>query len=202
MRRPRSLAIGLLAAAAMAAFAGTQCFAQADAPLPEMALGQADAPVTVIEYSSLSCPHCAAFHKKVLPVLKSRYIDTGKVRFIVREFPSNEAGFAGAVVARCLDPSRFFSFTELLFARQDDWAFKKDVITPLKLFAKQAGLPESQFNKCIDDEELQKKVLAVRDQGARMGVNGTPAIFVNQKQIRGAPVLETLEQAIRPYIDK
>ena len=83
----------------------------APSPLPDMIMGKDDAPVTIIEYSSLSCPHCAAFHKDVFPELKTKYIDTGKVRYILREFPLNEPALAGTVIARCLEPSRYFAFT-------------------------------------------------------------------------------------------
>jgi protein-disulfide isomerase len=175
--------------------------AQTGEPLPEMTLGKADAPVTVLEYMSLSCPHCAAFNKDVFPALKSKYIDAGKVRYVAREFPTNDAGLAGAVIARCLDSSRYFSFVDLLFEKQEDWAFKEDVITPLKLFAKQAGLSEEQFDKCIGDEELQKRALDVRNSGAKMGVKGVPAVFVNGKPINGAPTLDALEDAIKPYLN-
>src|SRR5208337_131257 len=108
----------------------------AEGPLPDMAIGNADAPVTIIEYSSLGCPHCAHFHADVFPELKSQYIDTGKVRYVMREFPLNEPSLAGAVIARCLDPSRYFAFTSLLFSKQPDWAFKEDSLTPLKAYAK------------------------------------------------------------------
>jgi protein-disulfide isomerase len=170
-------------------------------PLPEMSIGHADAPVTIVEYSSLSCPHCAAFHKEVLPELKTEYIDTGKVRYVVREFPLNDAALAGAVIARCLDPSRYFAFVDMLFSKQEDWAFKDDAFAPLKKFAKQAGLPDDQFNKCLDDEALQKKILAVREQGAKEGVSGTPSFFVNGKLIKGPPTLKTLAEAAKPYLN-
>ncbi len=169
-------------------------------PLPEMSIGKADAPVTIIEYSSLSCPHCAAFHKDVLPALKTEYIETGKARYVVREFPLNESALAGAVVARCLDPSRYFAFTDLLFSKQEDWAFKTDALTPLKQLAKQAGLSDGQFDKCIDDEALQKKILDVREQGAKEGVNATPSFFVNGKLVKGAATLKTIEEAMKPYL--
>lgn len=169
-------------------------------PLPEMAIGHADAPVTIVEYSSLSCPHCAAFHKDVLPALKSEYIDTGKVRYVVREFPLNDAALAGAVIARCLDQSRYFAFVDLLFSKQEDWAFKDDAFAPLKKFAKQAGLPDDQFDKCLDNEDLQKKILAVREQGSKEGVSGTPSFFVNGKLIKGPATLKTLAEASKPYL--
>ena len=100
------------------------------APLPDMVMGKDDAPVTIIEYSSLSCPHCATFHKDVFPELNTKYIGTGKVRYILREFPLNESALAGTVIARCLEPSRYFAFIHLLFQKQADWAFKEDALTP------------------------------------------------------------------------
>ncbi len=172
----------------------------AESPLPDMAIGKADAPVTIIEYSSLSCPHCAAFHKEVLPALKSEYVDTGKVRYVEREFPLNNSAFAGSVLARCLEPSRFFAFTDLLFSKQEDWAFKEDALPPLKQYAKQAGLTDAEFDKCIDDETLQKKILAVRDKGEKEGVRGTPTFFVNGKIFNGAPTLQAFAEAIKPYL--
>jgi protein-disulfide isomerase len=174
--------------------------AAADGPLPDMVLGNADAPITIIEYSSLSCPHCATFHKEVLPELKTQYIDTGKVRYIAREFPLNESALAGAVVSRCLDPSRYFAFTGLLFSKQADWAFKEDALTPLKAFSKQAGMSGEEFDKCVDNEALQKKILAIRDEGQKKGVNATPSFFVNGMILKGAPTLPALIEMMKPYL--
>ncbi len=168
--------------------------------LPDIALGKADAPVTIIEYSSLSCPHCAHFHKEVLPELKSEYIDTGKVRYVEREFPLNNSAFAGSVLARCLDPTRFYAFNDLLFSRQDEWAFKEDAIVPLRQFAKQAGMTDAEFDKCIDDEALQKKIIAVRNKGEKEGVRGTPTFFINGKIYNGAPTLQAIAEAMKPYL--
>ncbi len=173
----------------------------ADSALPEMAVGKADAPVTIVEYSSLSCPHCAAFHKEIFPELKSQYIDTGKVRYVMREFPLNQAALAGAVIARCLPPERYFAFTGLMFSKQSDWAFKEDALTPLKALAKQAGMSGEEFDKCIDNEALQKKVLAVRDEGQKKGVNATPSFFVNGRLLKEAPTLQALAEAMKPYLN-
>jgi protein-disulfide isomerase len=170
------------------------------APLPEMALGKADAPVTIVEYSSLSCPHCAVFHRDVLPVLKKDYIDTGKVRYVVREFPLNDAALAGAVVARCLDPSRYFAFIDLLFSRQREWATEADAFTPLKEFAKQAGMTPEEFDKCIDNDALQQQILSTRDEGQKKGVNATPSFFINGKLFDGRPTIEGFAEAIKPYV--
>jgi protein-disulfide isomerase len=184
-------------------YAADEAQAPASSPagaLPEMAIGKPDAPVTIIEYSSLSCPHCAAFHKDVFPALKSEYIDTGKVRFVMREFPLNEPALGGAVIARCLEPGRYFAFTTLLFAKQEDWAFKQDALLPLKALAKQAGMTDEEFDKCINDEALQQKILAARDEGQKKGVNSTPSFFVNGKLLKGAATLEAFAQAMKPYL--
>ena len=188
------------AAPAEAAKPGEAAKPAAVSPLPDMAVGKDDAPVTIIEYSSLSCPHCAVFHKDVYPELKTKYIDTGKVRYILREFPLNESALAGTVIARCLEPSRYFAFIGLLFQKQADWAFKEDALTPLKAFAKQAGLSEDEFNKCIDNEALQKGILAIRDEGQKKGVNATPSFFVNGMILKGASTLQALEEAMKPYL--
>jgi protein-disulfide isomerase len=169
--------------------------------LPDMEIGKADAPVTIVEYSSLSCPHCAAFHKDVFPALKSEYIDTGKVRFVMREFPLNEPALGGAVIARCLEPSRYFAFTSVLFAKQEDWAFQKDAFAPLKALAKQAGMTDAEFDKCINDEDLQQKILAIRDEGQKKGVNSTPSFFVNGKLLKGAATLDAFAEAMKPYLN-
>jgi protein-disulfide isomerase len=192
-----------LASAAMAATlaAFLSSAVRAEDALPDMTEGSATAPVTIIEYSSLTCPHCAHFHKDVYPPLKEQYIDTGKARYIMREFPLNEPALAGAVAARCLDASRYFAFTGLLFAKQNDWAFKDDALAPLKALAKQAGMTGDEFDKCIDNQELQKKILAIRDEGQKKGVNATPSFFVNGTLLKGAPTLEALVEAMKPYLE-
>jgi protein-disulfide isomerase len=179
--------------------------AQAAAPaaepaLPDMVLGKADAPVTIVEYSSLSCPHCATFHKEVFPQLKAEYIDTGKLRYIQREFPLNNSSFAGSLLARCVDPARFHAFNDLLFSKQEEWAFKDDAVPPLRKFAKQAGMTDADFDKCLEDAALQKQVVAVRERGEKEGVRGTPTFFVNGKALKGAATLQAFAEAMKPYL--
>lgn len=174
--------------------------APSESALPDMVLGKDDAPVTIVEYSSLTCPHCAHFHRDVMPALKSEYIDTGKMRYIEREFPLNNPALAGSVLARCVDPSRYYAFNELLFSKQEDWAFKDDALKPLRQYAKQAGLTDADFEKCIDDESLQKKILAVRERGEKEGVKGTPTFFINGKVFSGVPTLQAFAEAMKPYL--
>ncbi len=188
-----------LAIAAAPAFA-QQNVTKPASDLPEKAMGTENAPVTIIEYSSLSCPHCASFHKDVLPQLKEKYIDKGKVRYVLREFPLNDAAFAGSVVARCVAPESYFTFVDFLFEKQEDWAFKEDVLTPLKNYAKQAGLSEEKFNECLNNNKLAEDVLKVREHGAKLGVNSTPSFFVNGELVKGGVTLEKLETAMKPHL--
>jgi protein-disulfide isomerase len=168
--------------------------------LPDNAMGSETAPVTIIEYSSMSCPYCATFHRDVLPQLKEKYIETGKVRYILREFPLNDAAFAGAVIARCVDPARYFTFVDFLYAKQEEWAFQNDVLTPLRNYAKQAGMPEEKFNECLSNEKLQQDILKVREHGAKLGVKATPSFFVNGDIVTGGVNLEKLEAAMKPHL--
>jgi protein-disulfide isomerase len=140
------------------------------------------------------------FHKEIFPILKSQYIDTGKARYVMREFPLNDSALAGSVIARCLPPSRFFAFVDLLFAKQSDWAYKEDALTPLKALAKQAGMPGEVFDKCLDNEPLQKKILAVREDGSKKGVDRTPSFFVNGMLMRGGLTVENFAEAMKPYL--
>src|SRR5262245_64372217 len=110
-------------------------------PLPDIALGAAEAPVTIVEYASMTCPHCAHFHETTFPELKKRFIDTGKVRFIFREFPLDPLAAAGSMLARCAGEGKFFPMVEMLFSQQKSWAVQKQ-LPPLKQLAKQAGVEE------------------------------------------------------------
>jgi protein-disulfide isomerase len=195
-----AMAFVALLALNTAVYAQQQQLTNSGSDLPEMAIGVENAPITLIEYSSLSCPYCAKFHEDVLPKLKTEYIDTGKVRYIMREFPLNDAAFAGSVIARCVDPSRSFALAELLFKRQQDWAFKDNAFEPLKLYAKQAGITEEKFNACLNDANLQQKIKDVREQGAKYGVDSTPTFFVNGKLYKRGVTFERLAEAFKPYL--
>jgi protein-disulfide isomerase len=168
--------------------------------LPEHVMGADNAPVTIIEYSSMSCPHCAAYHKELLPKLKEKYIDKGKVRYILREFPLNDSAFAAAVIARCVDPDHYFNFVDFLYKNIENWAYAEDVLTPLKNLSKQAGLNEEKFNECLNNKDLAAKILKIREQGSKLGVNATPSFFVNGKLVKGGVSMEKLEAAMKPYL--
>jgi protein-disulfide isomerase len=169
-------------------------------PLGEMSLGDANAPITVIEYASMTCPHCAHFSMTTFPELKKRYIDTGKVRFIFREFPLDRLALAGFVLARCAGPDKYFPVIETLFAQQRDWVVQKP-LQPLLAIFKQVGMNEETFNSCLDNQQLAEGIDKVRSQAAdKFGVNSTPTFFVNGKRVNGALTIEEMEKEFAPYL--
>jgi protein-disulfide isomerase len=169
-------------------------------PLPDLALGKEDAPVTIIEYASMTCPHCAAFHKAVYPTLKTKYIDTGKVRFIFREFPLDEVAVAASMLARCAGGDKAMALIDVLFNSQDTWAVRQP-IPPLMQIAKQAGFTEKSFEECIGNQKLYGDIVAVRERGSKQfKVESTPTLFVNGKMQRGGISLEELEKLMQPYL--
>jgi protein-disulfide isomerase len=169
-------------------------------PLPELSIGKADAPVTIVEYASMTCPHCAEFHNKVLPVLKQKYIDTGKVRLVFREFPFDERGALAAMVARCAGTERALPLISVLFSKQEDWAAAKtDFLPKLFGYAQQAGFTKQSFDQCRQNEKLLKDLVAQRDRGVEFGVKATPTFFVNGKRLAGVTI-EDFEKAISPVL--
>jgi protein-disulfide isomerase len=179
----------------------------APSPLGEMSLGKADAPVTVIEYASMTCGHCADFTVKTFPELKKRYIDTGKVRFIFREFPLDPLAAAGFMLARCSAKDagaqasdKYFALVDALFAEQKKWVVAKP-IPPLMEFAKQAGFTEQSFEACLTNQELLEGIEKVRSQAAeKFGVNSTPTFFINGKISRGALSIDDMAKQIDAYL--
>jgi protein-disulfide isomerase len=169
-------------------------------PLPDLAIGKADAPVTIVEYASMTCPHCAAFHKNTYPALKERYIDTGKVRFIFREFPLDEVAVAASMLARCAGGDKAIALIDVLFNSQDTWAVRQP-IPPLMQIAKQAGFTQSTFDACLKDQKLYENIVAVRERGSKeFKVESTPTLFVNGKMVRGGASIEELEKQMQPYL--
>jgi protein-disulfide isomerase len=169
-------------------------------PLPDLAIGKADAPVTIIEYASMTCPHCAAFHKSTYPVLKERYIDTGKVRFIFREFPLDEVAVAASMLARCAGGDKAIALIDVLFNSQDTWAIRQP-IPPLMQIAKQAGFTQKTFEECLADQKLYNNIVAVRERASKeFKVESTPTLFVNGKMVRGGVSIEELEKQMQPFL--
>jgi len=163
-------------------------------PLGEMTLGDPNAPNTIIEYASMTCSHCAAFHEETWPALKEKYVDTGKVYFIFREYPLDALATAAFMLARCAPKERYFPLVDLMFDRQGEWAFTDNPKQALLAFVRQAGFTEETFNACLTNKEVQDGVLAVKARGASaFGVTSTPTFFINGEQQRGELSIETLD---------
>jgi len=164
--------------------------------LGDKVLGRTDAPVTIVEYASATCPHCAAFHKDVFPQLKSEFIDTGKVKFIFREFPFDDLALAAFMLARCAPPEKYFPMIDVLFEQQKVWA-SKDARTELAKIAQLAGIGQDGFDKCLKNEDLAKGIMAIRDKAANTyGVEATPTFFVNGKELRGEHSIDQFRKMI------
>nr|WP_183365792.1 DsbA family protein [Gellertiella hungarica] len=162
-------------------------------PLPEMALGPADAKVTVVEYMSMTCPHCAHFHNETFDKIKEKYVDTGKVRFIIREFPFDPRAAAAFMLARCAPNNTYFPMVSMLFKQQQTWAAAEDGKAALLQMSKLAGFTQESFEKCLTDQKLLNDVNAVRERGAKdFGVNATPTFLINGKRYAGAMSFETM----------
>jgi protein-disulfide isomerase len=169
-------------------------------PLGEMSLGDEKAPVTVIEYASMTCPHCANFHEVTYPEFKKRYIDTGKVRFIFREFPLDQLAAAGFMLARCAGKDKFFPMIETLFAKQRDWVVQRP-LQPLLTIARQAGFTEQTFNACLTNQEILNGIEEVRKRATdKLKVESTPTFFINGKKIGGSITLDQMEKELAPYL--
>jgi protein-disulfide isomerase len=170
-------------------------------PLGEIVLGNDDAPVTIVEYSSLTCPHCGAFHRDTLPALTEKYIDKGLVKIYFRPFPFDPYATAGAMLAHCVGPSARVSFLDILFKRQQQWIQDENPINALQALAKQAGLSESDFVVCLKD---QKRLDGIRDMQSRaaeeLGVRSTPTFFVNGDKLEGNQPLADFEKLIKPLL--
>lgn len=168
--------------------------------LEEMAQGDPKAPVTLIEYASMTCPHCATFHEVTYPVLKKKYIDTGKVRFIFREFPLDQLAAAGFMLARCAGNDKYFPMIETLFAKQNEWAVRQP-LPPLLAIAKQAGFTQQSFEACLANQKLLEDISEVRDRASkRFNVQSTPTFFINGKLVRGALTVAELDKQLEPYL--
>jgi len=169
-------------------------------PLGDQIQGAADAPVTIIEYASMTCPHCAHFHETTYPELKRKYIDTGKVRFIFREFPLDPLAAAGSMLARCAGKEKYFPMVESLFSQQKDWVTQKP-LQPMMAIAKQAGFTQESFDKCLANQQMLDGIEASRTRASqKFNVNSTPTFFINGKIYRGALTVEELDKQLTPYL--
>jgi len=208
--RPGIAFVATIAVASMvlpgAAFAQRATAETAAKPvgLPEMSIGSTTAPVTIIEYASMSCSHCAAFGQNVFPMLRSKYIDTGKVRFVFREFPLDIKAAAASILARCIgkdDPDKFFNAVELIFKLQDQ--LMAQTKQTLIYVGKQHGMSENEVKTCEEDQAQFEKLNADQQFAARqVRVSATPTFFINGARFQGAMSYEELEARVEPMLRK
>ena len=170
-------------------------------PLPDLVFGSPGAPITLVEYASLTCPHCAAFHNNVLPQLRKKYIATGKVRLVLREFPLDNLAAAASMLGRCAGEDKAFALFAVLFARQNEWAFAAKPVPELFRFAKLADFTKASFETCLRDQKLLDAIAAVRARASQaFGVTVTPTFFVNGLRLERGATLEDFEKAFAPIL--
>ncbi len=167
-------------------------------PLGDRALGNPNAPVTVIEYASLTCPHCRNYHANVFPKVKQAYIDTGKVRYIVREFPIGRSAGNAAIINRCAPPEKYFTLLDAFLARQAEWVSQDVRLDAIYGVAKSTGMSRETFDKCLANQAMIDGLNEVKQRGRRYGVVGTPTFFVNGRKAQGAITFEEIKALIEP----
>jgi protein-disulfide isomerase len=187
----------LLAAAILITTALSAVAAEKPIVWEERILGKADAPITIIEYASLGCSHCAHFHATTLPALKKSYIATGKAKLIFRDFSLDPLSLQAAQIARCLPEKQFFGFIGILFKNQEEWLNATGDLTTLKKFANQAGMTETAFKACLDNKDLNDALLEKRLEASNtLKVEATPTFFINGEKMTGDMSFENFEKKL------
>jgi protein-disulfide isomerase len=175
---------------------------RAPGPLGDRTMGQPSAPVTVIEYASLTCPFCRQFREKVFPQFKREFIDTGKVYYIFREYPIGRQAAAAAIAARCAPEDKFFALNERLLASQARWTAQEVRLDPIYKIVQEFGISRAEFDTCQQNQTIVEGLLVVKQKGREYGVSGTPTLFVNQSQIRGVVTFEQISGLIQAELDR
>jgi len=197
-----STACGFAAPTAIVSDEGMAALVAKPVALPDMALGSDTAPITIVEYSSLTCPHCTAFAQNVFPMLQSRYIDTGKVRFVSRDFPLDFKAAAASMLARCAangDASKFFEATMMLFKQQQDLV--EHTTDTLAAIGAKFGMTVSEVEKCVKSDDMLDKLQAAQTFAHnQLKVGATPTFFINGAKVEGSMSFEELEAKLLPLL--
>lgn len=165
-------------------------------------LGAPDAPVTIIEYASFTCPHCASFHTQTMPALKERFIDTGQVRFVFRDFPLNEPALRAGMMARCVPDSQYFNVVDVVFQTLSQWSRGPNWLQELSRIGRMAGLSQEAFDACMADEQLETNIIAMRAEGSReFNVQATPSFVIDGKTLSGGRSIQEFAQIIGDLTD-
>jgi len=160
-------------------------------------LGNPEAPITIVEYASMTCPHCAHFQDDVLPEIRKKWIDTGKAKLVLRDFPLDEPALRAAMIARCAPPDRYYAFADTFFAAQEKWVKASDYREALARLAKLGGLGKDEFDSCLKDTALENRIVESRLVASKeLDVNSTPTFFVNGSKFTGAPTVEEFDKLL------
>jgi protein-disulfide isomerase len=168
-------------------------------PLGEREYGNRNALVTIIEYVSLTCPHCRNYHAKVFPKVKRAYIDTGKVRYIIREFPIGHTAGKAAIITRCVPKDKYLPLVTAFLARQPEWVSQEVRPDALYKVAKSSGISRAEFDKCLSNQAIIDGLTEVKQRGRKYGVIGTPTLFINGKKAQGEVTFEEVKALIEPH---
>ena len=173
-----------------------------DVSLEELTLGDPNAPITIIEYASMTCSHCAEFHNKTYPDLKKNHIDTGEVKFIFREFPLDKLAMATSMLARCVDNEISMAFIEILFKNRDRW-ISENALNELKNFSKQAGLDSNEFDACLNNQQLLDDLIAGKEKAIEdYKINSTPSFIINGEVVSGNKPYSFFKSEIEQILSK
>ena len=160
-------------------------------------LGNPGAPITIVEYASMTCPHCAHFADEVLPEIKKKWIDTGKAKLVLRDFPLDESALKASMIARCAPPDRFYAFIDTLFSTQEQWVMASDYQAALARLAKLGGMGKDEFDACLANKTLENKIVEGRLVASKqLDVNATPTFFVNGNKFNGTPTVEAFDKLL------
>lgn len=176
---------------------------KAEAGEQELFEGKADAPVTITEYSSFTCPHCATFHSEVYPALKKKYIDTGKVKMLFRPFPLEPMAAMASMLAKCAPAEKHFEFVHTLFSEQKNWAYSQNVVDSLAKIWTDAGFARESFDKCLTNQKVLDGILSVKAKAAQeLEINSTPTFDINGEVVRGALPFKEFDKLITSKLKK
>jgi protein-disulfide isomerase len=156
----------------------------APSPIPEMSWGRPDAPVTIVQYASLTCPHCRNFHMTIYPELKRSYIDTGKVRYILREFPIGKTSGLATIALRCAPPDKYLNLYDKFMTQQSQWVSMEVRPDAIFAIAQQVGMKRAEFDACVQNQGMIENLKWVKERGRKLGVIGTPNYFVGGKLVK------------------
>ncbi len=197
------LSLALIVLLAATPLTVVAAIASLEEAMTEMSLGKDNAPVTMVEYSSLGCPHCAAFHFETLPKIKTDYIDTGKLRLVYRDFPLGTPSLAAAMVARCAGRDRYFGFVELLFRSQSQWSQSNNPLEAIARVVRFGGMSEADINDCLKYQPLLESIRkGAETANEKLKINSTPSFIIGSEVISGALPYEHFKKAIDKALKK